>query len=67
VWNSGTSTWSRPLDRKFLRVCAVYRLLKKRVIGRARAIELLAQRHTPREMKTLRATVSLWPIPDVAP
>lgn len=48
------------LDRKYLRVCAVYRLLKRKAIGKARAIELLAQRHTQTEMKTLRATVSLW-------
>ncbi len=48
------------LDRKYLRVCAVYRLLRKRVIGEARALELLAARHTASEMKTLRGTVSLW-------
>lgn len=48
------------LDRKYLRVCAVYRLLKRGVIGQARALELLAQRHTPTEMKTLQATVGLW-------
>jgi hypothetical protein len=58
-----------PLDRKYLRVCAVYRLLKRHVIGRARALELLAQRHTAGEMKSLQGTVSLWrgPIPDMLP
>lgn len=48
------------LDRKYLRVCSVYKLLKRQAIGRARALELLAQRHTEREMTTLRGTVSLW-------
>lgn len=57
------------LDRKYLRVCAVYRLLRKRTVGQARALELLAQRHTPTEMKTLRGTVQLWkahPLPNMA-
>jgi hypothetical protein len=48
------------LDRKYLRVCAVYRLLKKQIIGQTRALELLAQRHSPSEMKSLRGTVELW-------
>lgn len=48
------------LDRKYLRVCAVYRLLKRKAIGKARALELLAQNHTEAEMKTLRGTVELW-------
>lgn len=48
------------LDRKYLRVCSVYRLLKKQKIEKARALELLAERHTPSEMKTLRGTVELW-------
>lgn len=53
------------LDKKFLRVCSVYRLLKKQIIGRGRALELLAQRHSAKEMKILRGTVELWksPIP----
>lgn len=58
------------LDRKYLRVCAVYRLLRKKIIGQARALELLAQRHTAAEMKTLRSTVELWrahPIQDMLP
>lgn len=57
------------LDRRYLRVCAVYRLLKKQTIGRARALELLADRHTAAEMKTLRGTVQLWkahPLPNMA-
>ncbi len=48
------------LDRKYMRVCSVYRLLRRKVIGEARAMELLAERHTPAEMKVLRGTVSLW-------
>lgn len=53
-------TSDRSLDRKYLRVCAVYRLMKRGVVGKARAIELLAQKHSPAEMRTLRATVELW-------
>lgn len=48
------------LDRKYLRVCAVYRLLSKQLIGKARAIELLAERHSTQEMRSLRGTVDLW-------
>ena len=59
-WNDVTSAWEHPLDRKYLRVCSVYRLLRKRIIDKGRALELLAQRHTPGEMKTLRATVEIW-------
>lgn len=57
------------LDRKYLRVAAVYRLLRKRIIGQARALELLAAKHTPTEMKSLRGTVELWkahPLPNMA-
>lgn len=63
-------TKDRSLDRKYLRVCAVYRLLRKQVIGRARALELLAQKHTAAEMATLRGTVDLWrahPIKNMLP
>ncbi len=48
------------LDRKYLRVCSVYQLLKKQRIGKARALELVAQRHAPWEMKSLRGTVEIW-------
>ncbi len=58
IFRAGTKDGS--LDRKYLRVCVVYRLLRKQTIGKARAIELLAERHTAKEMQTLRATVSLW-------
>jgi len=53
-------TSDRSLDRKYLRVCSVYRLLKKGKVDKARAIELLALRHSPNEMATLRGTVDLW-------
>ena len=58
------------LDKKYLRVCAVYRLLKRHVIGKAEGLRLLAQRHTEREMKNLCGTVDLWhahPIKDMRP
>lgn len=60
VFDKTTGEWTRPLDRKFLRVCAVYRLMKRGIIDKARAFELLAQRHSPAEMKILRGTVELW-------
>lgn len=59
-WNAQTKTWERPLDRKFLRLCAAYRLLKKGLIDKSRALELIAERHSAQEMKTLRMTVELW-------
>ena len=66
--NCFRQTPDRSLDCKYLRVCAVYRLLRKKIIGRARALQLLAQRHTASEMRTLRGTVDLWrayPIKDM--
>jgi hypothetical protein len=51
---------SGPLDRKYLRVCAVYRLLRLRKIGKSKAIELLAARHSKAEMVALVATVEMW-------
>lgn len=57
------------LDRKYLRVCSVYRLLRRKKIGKARAMELLAQKHNPKEMMLLKGTVELWasgPIKDMA-
>lgn len=58
LFRCGTEDGS--LDRKYLRVCSVYRLLRKKIINKSRALELLAQRHSPTEMKTLRGTVELW-------
>ena len=66
LFRAGTKDGS--LDKKYLRVCAVYRLLRKQVIGQARALELLAQRHSAKEMATLRGTVELWrahPLPNL--
>lgn len=63
-------TPDKSLDRKYLRVCVTYRLLQKQIIGQRRALELLAQRHTSGEMKSLRGTVELWksgPIKDMLP
>lgn len=48
------------LDRKYLRVCAVYRMMKRCGLGKERALELLAGRHTKKEMAILRGTVELW-------
>lgn len=53
-------TPDRSLDRPYLRLCAVYRLLKAKQIGKARALELLAQKHGSKRMATLRGTVELW-------
>lgn len=58
LFRCGTKDGS--LDKKYLRVCSVYKLLKRGVIGKARAFELLAQRHNEREMQTLHGTVALW-------
>lgn len=45
------------LDRQYLRICAVYRLLKRgQITSKARAVELLAER----KVKTARATVEVW-------
>lgn len=59
-------TPDKSLDRKYLRTCAVYRLLKQKRIGFARALELLAERHG----SNLRGTVELWrahPLKDMLP
>jgi len=45
------------LDRKYLRVCSVYKILmRQHRIGKERAIELLEQRG----VKPAKATVELW-------
>lgn len=44
------------LDRKYLRVCAVYRLMDRKGLGKDRAIELLQARKIP----SARAVVELW-------
>jgi len=49
-------TYNGKLDRQYLRICAVYRLLRKGVITRERAIELLVERGVAKASQT----VSLW-------
>lgn len=56
LYDFRTGKW----NHKGLRISAVYRLLRKQIIGKARALELLAEKHTPAEMKSLRGTVDLW-------
>lgn len=66
LYDFQTGKW----NHKYLRVGAVYRLLRKQIIGQARALELLAEQHTANEIKTLRATVELWrahPLPNMLP
>lgn len=58
--NCFRQTKDQSLDRKYLRVAAVYRLLRKQRIGQARALALLAEKHGRTEMRTLRGTVELW-------
>jgi len=51
--------WPPPdhsLDRQYLRVCAVHRLLNRRRIGFARAVELLAERRVVQPARL----VELW-------
>jgi hypothetical protein len=50
----------RTTDRKYLRIGAVYRLLSRGRIGVARAQELLAEKHSPAEMRTLENTLAIW-------
>lgn len=47
-------------NKKYLRVCAVYRLLKKEIINRQQAMKFLAERHSQKEMKILKGTVEQW-------
>ncbi len=44
------------LDKQYLRICAVYRLLKKQRIGKARATQLMKARG----VKCAPATVEMW-------
>lgn len=63
-------TPDRSLDRKYLRVCAVYKLLKRKRIGQAEALKRLAERHNAAEMQILQRTVEIWrshPIKDMLP
>jgi len=54
-------TPDKSLDRPYLRTCAIYRLLKNgRIRSRARALELLEQRHGKHENRHLDALISIW-------
>ena len=44
------------LDKQYLRLCAVYRLMKAGKIAKGRAIQLLEQRHVTKA----RQTVECW-------
>ena len=54
--NAFRQTPDSRLDRQYLRVSAVYRLLIRQRIGKARAVELLEQR----KVKNPRALVGFW-------
>jgi hypothetical protein len=63
--NAFRCTPDRSLDRIYLRTCAIYRLLRQRRIGVARAEQLLL---CPAHLR--RALVELWrsgPLPDMQP
>ena len=65
-------TPDRSLDREYLRTCAIYRLLKSKRIGLARAVELgdLPIRGVHRRPGRLRATIEIWrggPLRDMLP
>lgn len=58
-------TPDRSLDKRYLRVASVYRLLSKHRIGKARAVELLGQRGVTKPLRL----VELWqayPLKDMA-
>ena len=44
------------LDKQYLRICAVGRLLQREEISKDRAVELMEQRG----VKSARATVEIW-------
>lgn len=54
--NAFRHTPNGSLDRPYLRVCAVYRLMRQRRIDKPRAIELLKARRVPHA----QALVELW-------
>lgn len=54
------------LDRKYLRTCAVYRLLIRRRIGKVRALELLRERHGT-DMRAIVEIWNAWPIKGMLP
>ena len=47
-------------NHKHFRVRSVYRLLRAKRIGKARALELLAKRHCAKELRALNSTIDGW-------
>jgi hypothetical protein len=60
AFDLASSTKRLLADRPYLRRAAVHRLLRLKKIGRARAIELLAQHHSSKEMQIVRETARMW-------
>lgn len=58
MMNLFRTTPDRSLDRKYLRTCSVYKLLKHGKIGQARALELLEERHGKRS--NIAGTLEIW-------
>jgi hypothetical protein len=61
--NAFRCTPDRSLDREYLRVCAVYRLLKSGRISKSQAIEISQRRIRGCHRKQdgwLKATIELW-------
>lgn len=57
TWNMFRDIRTGKLDRQYLRICAVYRLLmRNQAIGKDRAIELLAQCKVEKPVRL----VELW-------
>ena len=64
--------WSGKLDRRYLRTCAVYRLLKLGKIGQAEAGQIANRkiRGEPRQPDYLKGTIEIWksgPLKDMLP
>ena len=54
--------WSGKLDRRYLRTCAVYKMLKSGRIGQSDANEIANRkiRGEPRQADYLRGTIEMW-------
>ncbi len=51
------------LDKRYLRMCAAYRLVKRGRIGKDRALALIMERHSPAEEPGMKICVGLWKLP----
>jgi len=58
-------TPDRSLDKQYLRICAVYRLMSRDRLGKARAIELLEERNVKSASRLVEIWLS-WPLHDRA-